>query len=72
MTTTTGTATKRAKQTLIDAAEIAYSELAFTLQDIVCTDRRKDEDAWIERRGRSIAVAADNLRAAIDAETRNG
>lgn len=66
------TTTKRAKQSLIDAAELAYSELAFTLHDIACPNRREDDAAWRARRGDSIAKIADNLRAAIDAEVHNG
>ena len=52
---------------LRDAAEIAYSEMAFTLQDIMCPDLRKDDVAWSERRAKSLAKAADRLRAALEA-----
>lgn len=49
------------------AAELAYSEMAFTLHDICDPRRRKDDTAWIDRRGKSLAERADALRVALDA-----
>lgn len=50
---------------LIAAAEIAYSEMAFCLQDIVDPRRRRDDEAWIEARGKTLAAAADKLQCAL-------
>lgn len=55
---------------LIDAAELAYTEMAFTLHDVMCPDRRKDDLAWSERRSKTLARVADDLRAAIDREAK--
>lgn len=51
---------------LKDAAEIAYSAMAFTLHDIIDPRRRENDDEWIDRRGKLLAEAADQLREAID------
>lgn len=51
---------------LIAAAEIAYSEMAFTLQDICDPRRRKDDEAWIDHRSKTLAETADTLRSALD------
>lgn len=48
------------------AAELAYSEMAFTLHDIADPRRREDDEAWIERRGKSLAEAADRLFSALN------
>lgn len=52
------------------AAEIAYSEMAFTLHDIMDPRRRANDGEWIDRRSKTLAAAADRLRAALDAEAK--
>lgn len=47
------------------AAEIACSEMSFTLHDICDPRRRTNDEEWIKRRGKSLAEAADNLERAL-------
>jgi len=51
---------------LRDAAEIAYSEMALAVQDLV-TDSRQVGN-WMDRRSERLAKAADDLRAALDTD----
>jgi hypothetical protein len=46
---------------LMGAAEIAYSEMAFAVQDIADPRRREDDLSWSEMRGAKLAKAADLL-----------
>lgn len=55
---------EKAFRGLIDAAEAAYSEMAFAVQDIA--GRRLDCEAAIDQRSKRLAAAADNLRKAIE------
>lgn len=49
---------------LKEAAEAAYSEMAFAVQDLA--GRRLTSDEAIDRRSERLAKAADELRIAID------
>lgn len=55
-------------ESLRAAAEIAYSEMAFTMHDILDPRRRANDEAWRERRSESLAMAADRLRMALDSK----
>lgn len=60
-------ASRAREKRLRDVAELAYSEMAFTVHDISDPRRRRQDGEWSEQRGASLAKAADELRAAIDA-----
>ena len=55
---------ERAMSELIDAAEWAYSEIAFAVHDLA--GRRLNSEEAIDRRSERLAKAADRLRAALD------
>ena len=50
---------------LVDAAENAYSVMAFTLQDLCFRDLKTEEA--MDARAEEIAKAGDRLRAALNA-----
>ena len=55
------------KERLREASELAVSEMSFTVHDIADPRRRKNDEVWSERRGASLAEAADRLEAALRA-----